>query len=131
MKKSILSNNAQEYFDQYWQHASTLRAWFVGYGVGAVALLVSHKDCMASNPHARSLFAKFIFIAVVFQVGLAFINKVAHWLVYWGYEDEDFRNTKLYQSGVKVVSWFWLDVLLDLATFVFYVIAAVIFMVNL
>ena len=38
------SSNAKDYFEQYWRYCSSLRNWFVAYGIGGCILFLSDKS---------------------------------------------------------------------------------------
>ncbi|MFH1061945.1 MAG: hypothetical protein V1747_03550 [Candidatus Omnitrophota bacterium] len=124
------NSSAQEYFDQYWKHASVLRNWFVAYGIGALALVVGGKEFFNSLVD-KQLFVGAIAIAISTQVLLTFLNKIVHWNVYAGRADEQLQPTSCYIWSNEIIQKFWIDVVADSVTLLAYIIAFAIFMMNL
>lgn len=118
------------YFDQYWRHASVLRNWFVAYGIGALTLVVSQIDFWKAFVN-KEIFIGCIFIGIFLQVSLTFLNKVVHWFVYQGSNQKAFQTKKRYKWSIKIMEFFWIDILFDLLTVVSYGIACIIFISNI
>jgi hypothetical protein len=62
---------------------------------------------------------------VAFQIILAMLNKWIHWCIYWGKEKADFQKSRLYKFAERVSAWFWIDVSIDLLSFIAFGIATV------
>ena len=82
-EKSHQLKETNMYFEQYWKHADALRNWFVVYGIGGIALLLTESAYMdkLKNETRHNVIMVF-FIAVFMQVLLACINKWIHWYIY-------------------------------------------------
>ena len=69
------------FFQAYAEFAKTLRTWFIAYGIGAPALVLSNKDLWITVKNSGCLaYIAFLFlVGVAFQVIRAFIYKNAMW----------------------------------------------------
>jgi len=117
MKQESL--DAKGYFEQYWRYCSSLRNWFVAYGIGGCILFVSDKaELFQQITLERKRFVVITFlVGVIAQVFLAGLNKWIHWYIYWGKEDEGFRQTWRYKASDWISTQFWIDIVVDLITF--------------
>ncbi|MBW8042467.1 MAG: hypothetical protein FVQ85_21075 [Planctomycetes bacterium] len=116
---------AKEYFEVYWSYCSALRNWFVVFGVGGCILFVSDKAAIFkefNKPIKIAIVISFI-SGVALQILLAMLNKWIHWYIYWGEENQDFQESRLYQIAERVSTWFWIDVSIDLLTIIAFGIA--------
>lgn len=121
------SSTAKEHFDVYWRYCSSLRNWFVAFGVGGCILFISDKAKIfqeVSQPIKVTIVVFFI-VGVIVQIVLALINKWTQWHVYWGEENVDFQKTYRYKIFYKISNWFWIDMLADVVTVVAFAIATV------
>ena len=116
-------------FEQYWRHAAALRQWFVAYGIGGVVLFLTNRPLFSAlSPCALKTVAAFFLAGVLFQVVLAFINKVFnynHWLRKSAQQrsEEDSDSTSW--------GWFRLDIVLDALTVLSFVGATITLVVLL
>ena len=104
-------------FQQYVRYAEVLRNWFIGYGIGGVVLFVSGQSAFASVPKNELVpIGIWFIVGVVFQVILAFTNKVYNFILYY-------NSTKPRPDAVitavekrNLLSFLFIDVPLDGAT---------------
>lgn len=61
---------------------------------------------------------------------MAFINKVIHWYIYCGSENEEFTNTRLYKVSDYLSERFWIDILADVITFFAFGISTVMLFIT-
>ena len=121
------SFGAKEHFDVYWRYCSSLRNWFVAFGVGGCILFISDRAKIfqeVSQPMKVKIVASLI-VGVIAQIVLALINKWTQWYVYWGEESVNLQNKYRYKISCKLSTWFWIDILADLVTVVAFAIATV------
>ena len=79
----------------------------------------------------KSLVLIFFVVGVVSQIVLAFINKVIHWYIYWGSEDEEFVKKLRYKVSDYLSECFWIDVVTDLITFASFGLATILVIIAL
>ncbi len=117
-----------EYFEQYWRYASSLRQWFVAFGVGAAVILVTGKSELFARLGARRtrLVLLLLGAGILAQILISGLNKLIHWYVYRGEEDEDFQSTRRYRLANWMSRQFCIDVSLDTLTFATFVAASVV-----
>ncbi len=133
------SSEAEEYFDIYWRYCSSLRNWFVAFGIGGCILFVSDKAKMfqdVSKPIKILIVGSFI-AGVALQILLSLINKWTHWYVYHGKEEEekrgkkDFQETRRYKFAYRLSNFFGIDVFVDLFTIIAFAIATTLVFITL
>jgi len=110
-------------FQQYTKHADILRNWFVAYGIGGIVLFLSSQSMFASIPKSElAWIAIFFFAGVLFQVILAFINKIYNFVLYHKKQPSESDQQV---AGLKknLLSFFLIDFPVDLGTFVAYALA--------
>jgi hypothetical protein len=121
------ATGAQEtgFWQPYSEFAKTLRTWFVGYGVGAPAVVLTQADLrlQLGASGMMAALAWFFFAGVLLQVLLAWVYKAAMWQLYLGETDEDRRNSRWYRSANAISEATWVEVVVDLATIVSFTIA--------
>src|SRR5690348_1957174 len=73
-----------EYWEPYSEFAKTLRTWFVGYGVGAPALVLTQTELRQRLANAGDLpiLAGCFLSGVFLQVALTLLYKTAMWELY-------------------------------------------------
>lgn len=123
-----MPDEKKDYLDAYKDYASNLRSWFVGFGIGSVALLVGNKDILAfvktGHPY---LIVALLLTGSLTQILLSFINKYLNWLCYYEKKEGHFPKGSLNACIRKVFYWMhdqiWVDSLFDLATLVQFAVA--------
>ena len=111
------NNRENECFDQYWRYASTLRNWFVGYGIGIAALFVTKSDVLQKMTSANKLNVIIpIFIGVLSQIIVSFLNKISQWCIYSGEYDKKFKKTLSYKCAWNYTSKIEHNIIFDLIT---------------
>ncbi len=121
---SILSEG---YFGPYSSYANTLRAWFVAFGVGGPALLITNSELMTSmkSQNVTGEIGILFSVGVAAQVAMAFINKILMWYIYAGEGDDSFKLTCRYRFSDKVTKYFFPDIVCDLISIVTFAWASV------
>jgi hypothetical protein len=122
-----------EYYHAYAEFAKTLRTWFIAYGIGAPALVLSNKDLwnVVKGSGKLTYIAVLFLLGVTFQVIEAFIYKTAMWHLYVGESDEDHVKTWWYAMADKVSESYKLELFFDVGAFVFFAIATIVLVTTL
>ena len=103
-------------FSSYQEYNKVLRTWFVAFGIGGPALLLSN----AETASRLAMTGQLLQVALAFLMGAAaqvvgaLINKHANWFVYSG--SLAAKETWPYKAACWVCGQFWFDMLLDLVT---------------
>ena len=118
------------YFDQYWKHSTALRNWFVVYGVGALALVVTHNSLFSQITIKKILIGSII-VGIALQILLALLNKIVHWYVFWGKNIKQFQNTRCYRVCEWASKKFEIDIVMDILTIIAYGVACAAFIRSL
>jgi len=117
---------AQEsYLSAYSEYSKTIRTWFVAYGIGAPALLLTNADlarALRGSGHVREIALLFL-IGVGLQVALAAANKASMWGNYYGETKLSFKKTKRYAVGYWFSEQYWIDLSVDLLSFAAFALA--------
>jgi hypothetical protein len=74
----------RHYHEEYSEYAKNVRFWFVAYGVGGPALILSHDavyNSIKTSGQAISVAVAY-FVAVVVQIITAMLYKAAAWNLY-------------------------------------------------
>ena len=113
------------HFEVYQEYAKVLRAWLIAFGIGGPVVLLTQDS--VRQPVVDSGQAPYIvrlFLAgVALQVVLALINKVTNWYVY---DARSHGQSSCWHSLCERVSnWFFIDVVVDLATVILFAISAI------
>jgi hypothetical protein len=117
-----------EYWEPYSEFAKTLRTWFVGYGVGVPALVLTQAELRQRLANAGDLptLAVCFLSGVFLQVMLTLIYKTAMWELYMT-ETQPPRSKGLwYRSAFWISEQAWIELLVDVATIVLFAIATLI-----
>ena len=117
-KDPSLELEGTDQFKTYLEYNKVLRTWFVAFGIGGPALLLLNPDLAARLSRAGSLrtVAGLLLLGAAAQIFGALINKIANWYVYFGSIDDHFKSKRRYKFARKLVTQFWIDVLLDVVT---------------
>ena len=109
-------------YDAYKEYNKTLRAWFVAYGVGLPALVLTNEKLIenAKNSGEAKLVAWLFAAGVLLQLSIAALNKWANWFQYWGAIDTSFTE----KPSHKFALWWGehpeLDVAAEVLTAIFF-----------
>lgn len=107
----------------YKDYNSSLRTWFITFGVGCLAALLTNQDlqkALHSSGRLR-LVAGLLIGAVASQIVIALINKVTNWYVYMSGIKVGYAERWDVKAALWLVEQGWLDFLLDFATLALYV----------
>jgi hypothetical protein len=109
MPAEFRSSDAEQFADAYRQHAATLRNWFVAYGVGGPALLITNdKLQLALRNYGRLELVGWCFLGGVFlQVVLSFTDKYADWLCYRACVNEGSIPDPKKRNSLETVAFWW------------------------
>ena len=101
------------FFGPYAEYAKVLRTWFVAYGVGALALLLSNSEIRKAALSADVLqpIARLVMLGTGIQVVAALLYKHAMWHLYCGDLEVGHKQTRWY----KMSDWISESHLLELA----------------
>ena len=108
------------HFEAYKEHASSLRTWFVTYGVGAPAFLLSQDALRTQLKQSgeTSCLAALLLIGVAAQVFIVALNKTIMWACYYAEEKVAFKSNRLFRAADLLSRQFWLDLGADIASLV-------------
>lgn len=117
-----------EYWEPYSEFAKTLRTWFVGYGVGAPALVLTQAELRQRLANAGDLPAlgAFFLCGVFLQVLLTLIYKTAMWELYMVETHSARSKGRWYHSALWISEQAWIEVAVDVATVILFAIATLI-----
>lgn len=113
-------------FSAYLEYNRVFRTWFVAFGVGGPALfLVNDKIAtnLAAAGHLRLVVQLFLAGATAQVLG-ALLNKVANWYVYICTVDPHLKGSRRQRCADWLISQFWIDISIDVATIVSFGAAA-------
>lgn len=105
------------HYSAYEEHAKTLRAWLVAYGIGGPVLIVTQEPVwrkLASSGHLRTTAVLFL-LGVALQVLLAALNKSAMWACYFGELEPDFKRRRRYRFAHWLAERYSIDLICDLS----------------
>lgn len=113
-------------FSAYQEYNKILRTWFVAFGIGGPSIfLVNDKVAIRLATDGELKFVATLFLlGAASQIFGAFINKIANWYEYrsnWGDPETTQRR---YKISHWLIEQFWIDIAIDLITFVCFGIAA-------
>lgn len=126
-KKTSQNAEKEGYYKACCEHSKSLRTWLVAYGIGAPALFISHPSILStlSNVGKARLVGLLFLCGLTLQVCLSFCTKISMWYLYFGEHQPKFKETIRY----KVCDWyseqFWIDVIIDISTILFFGAATV------
>jgi hypothetical protein len=118
MANSFDPSESEEFATAYRQHATTLRNWFVAYGVGGPALLLTNEKLQSTlRTYGRIESIGWCFlVGVGLQVLLSFFDKYADFVCYW----RCLENVTTPTSSQKIASWWaksnWPSILIELTS---------------
>jgi hypothetical protein len=116
------------YWQPYAEFAKTLRTWFVGYGVGAPAVVLTQAEVRRRFAEAGELKALgWLFLSgVLMQVLLAWVYKTSMWELYMSETNAARRKGWWHASALWISEATWLELSVDFATIVLFALATVI-----
>ena len=113
------------YYDVYSEYSRSIRAWFVGYGVGLPALLINNKDIVQklSEQNQIHFVMSCITVGLLLQIFLVILNKAVMWSSYYGSCNPSFQNGNLYKSLDRLSKVYWIDFLAEVITTILFALA--------
>jgi hypothetical protein len=121
---SVKRQENGEAFDRY---EKMLRTWFVAYGIGGPILFMIQASLRAKLVAAPNGWL----IGILFLAGLAvqvfesFLYKMTTWYLYRGEVENDTKSCRTYAFSEWVERNYWIDIILDLATFALFAYATI------
>jgi hypothetical protein len=113
------------FYEAYSGFARSLRTWFIAYGIGAPVLFLTNKDAwqkIAASGYGQDI--AYLFLGgVAVQILAAIIYKTAMWYLYVSELDHHQASNWRYQLSDWVAESYWLEMLFDFTTLVFFGIA--------
>ncbi len=122
-----MSSLSDGIYKTYEEHMKTLRAWYVGYGIGGPLLYITQPTfakAVVEHGTVRTVGLLFL-LGVLLQVVLALLNKWVNWGNYYYEAHPDVTRGKIYNACQSISKQAWLDILVDLLTLVFFAWATV------
>jgi hypothetical protein len=117
------ANGVSDSFAAYKEYNSALRTWFLTFGVGCLAALVSDKD-LRTTLHGHGnlrLVAALLICGVACQIAVAIINKYMNWAVYRAHVNPKHAGTRTTVIAEWLCDQVWIDFLLDALTLILFV----------
>lgn len=127
LRKTIRKTANEEFYEVYAEYNKSLRNWFVGYGIGLPALLLTNQELfrLKSDNQYLSLVLIFTSLGIALQIISALINKYCNWLLYRGYTDDEIKNeATAFKKIDKLSNMFQIDLTFDIGTIILYAIAS-------
>jgi len=113
-------------YSAYEWHANTLRTWLVAYGIGVPAIFLTQdtlRTKLIASAYCFQITNSFL-LGVAYQVLLAFLNKTAMWIYYYGKEENnEFKKHVLFEPTKRFTECYWFDFAVDLVTIVLFAFA--------
>jgi hypothetical protein len=118
------TENDSIFYEPYKSFATSLRAWFIAYGIGAPILFLSNENTQkAITEYECNETLIFLFLSgVIIQTIQALLYKHTMWHLYMGEGNSKYHNKWLYKASEKISEAYWLETLFDLATVCVYVL---------
>src|SRR5882672_3970720 len=101
------------YYQEYSEYAKNVRIWFVAYGVGGPALILTQPslyNSVLASGHARGIALAFL-IGVLVQILTALLYKAAAWNLHYSQERGQGQPAPW---AKRVERWYWIDVMADI-----------------
>jgi ABC-type Fe3+-siderophore transport system permease subunit len=114
------------YFEPYSEFAKILRTWFIAFGAGALALLVTSAELRAALRQSGDLFsvALLLLAGIAVQVLVTMLYKHAMWNLYSAELDATHKESFWYKFSAEVSEAHFMEVLADLLTGGLFIMAA-------
>lgn len=125
MSDTPQNDNDSVFYAPYKSFATSLRAWFIAYGIGAPIVFLSNDTTQKaiseyeSNKYLIALFLS----GVVLQTIQALLYKHTMWHLYMGEGNDSYHENNLYKISESISEAYWLEVIFDLATVFVYALA--------
>jgi len=107
-------------YQKYTEYNHTLRAWFVAFGIGGLALFVTNPAITPNlyKINALDCTTNLLLIGVFLQILMAFVNKVTNWYIYRGevIDSPNFKDDLRYKLSASINKLFILDIVADIMT---------------
>src|SRR5882672_1047079 len=112
----VRSMPEHHYYQEYSEYAKNIRLWFVAYGVGGPALILTQPALYDSIWRSGSIdtIAIVYLLGVVVQIVTALIYKAASWNLHITLE---LGKGSAARWAKAVERWYWIDAVADLTTF--------------
>ena len=122
MKKPPDKSDPHGFFDAYAEFARTLRTWLVAYGIGGPVLFITNDTAftrLRSSGYMGFIGLCFL-LGVALQVFGALMNKITMWTIYFGEDNEAFRQRRLYKLFDRLSECILIDLLWDVGSIVLF-----------
>lgn len=130
MSTDAKSSSREEsgFYAAYAGFAKILRNWLIAYGVGCPVILLSNETIYKSLKETNCVCTAAVLfgIGVVSQLVAAMLYKTAMWWLYVGEVDTDFRERARYKSADWLSEQYWLEIVFDGVSIIFYVVGTAI-----
>lgn len=131
-KLSDLKEKPEDLFNQYWRYSQFLKNWFIGYGIGAIVLIINSWEFFdRMSDTIKYLSFMCIFLAISFQVVVTFLNKYSQYYLYLGKLNYIKEESNYFQKSFGLSKCGWMDWLADSLTIVFYLSATVLLLCSI
>ncbi|HED38433.1 MAG TPA: hypothetical protein ENI76_09365 [Ignavibacteria bacterium] len=112
----------------YEEYSKTVKGWFIAYGVGAPVLFLTQDNiskAIIKSGEGKCIVSLFL-VGVVLQVFIALVNKWNNWHIHFAYNNEKKleEQTKLVQFCCLLSQQSWIDICIDVLTFVLFIWAS-------
>lgn len=119
------------------RQTATLRYWFLAFGVGAPALILTNNGLLGlirQSGYLTPLMVCFL-VGVGSQILETWLNRGVNLTTYLGEvdgeQDSEFRNSRTYRAAVALSRQVWIDILMDFVTILAFGAAAYFFVLAL
>ena len=121
------------FFQPYSEFSKNLRTWFLAYGIGAPALLLSNQTAWSAVKQGGQLrvVAALFLIGVALQIAEALLYKHAMWHLYFAELDARHKASSWYKAADWLSNAYSLEIVIDLGTVALFVAATVVLFVSL
>jgi hypothetical protein len=125
--RSSKSRDDSGFFAPYSDFAKALRTWFIAYGIGAPAFVLSNESVskrVLASGCAREI--AYLFLAgVTLQIIETLLYKAAMWQLYAGELDPHHKRTRRHSAAEFVSNSFALELSIDLGTLALFATATI------
>jgi len=130
MGRAMPVSKRMENFEKYSEYNRILRTWFVVFGISGPAALLANEAIRSELIVANELkYVVFLFLlGAGAQVLVAGINKFSNWYCYAGRLPTHGKSSRWHTLNrwwrdcwIKIIDYFWIDMIADLVTAVSFV----------